>query len=334
VTARPAISVALPPSRSIAEHARLAARLGYRRVFVFDSPALYGDIWVALARIAESVPDIGVATGVAVPSLRHPLVTASAIVTIEELAPGRVSAYFGTGFSARLAMGQRGVRWADLAAYVTHVRALLRGDAVEIDGARCQMLHSPGFGLPRPVEVPLGLAPAGPKGFAVARDLADTVILAGPPGPDQRHWDDIVLLAHGTVLDPGEDQRSPRVVDAVGAWYATTVHGRYEWARDTVPEVPGGAGWLAGIEAERPDDERHLAVHEGHLAVVTGRDRPLVAAAGERLLASPFTGSAAQVAAQLELVRAAGVTEVAYQPVGPDIARELEAFAAAAAASA
>jgi 5,10-methylenetetrahydromethanopterin reductase len=97
MTALPAISVALPPSRSIVEHARLAARLGYRRVFVFDSPALYGDIWVALARIAESVPDVAVATGVAVPSLRHPLVTASAIATLEELAPGRVSAYFGTG---------------------------------------------------------------------------------------------------------------------------------------------------------------------------------------------------------------------------------------------
>lgn len=126
-TARPAISVALPPSRLIAEHARLAARLGYRRVFVFDSPALYGDVWVALARIAESVPQIGVATGVAVSSLRHPVVTASAIATIEEMAPGRVSAYFGTGFTARLAMGQRGVRWADLATYVTQVRAAARG---------------------------------------------------------------------------------------------------------------------------------------------------------------------------------------------------------------
>jgi 5,10-methylenetetrahydromethanopterin reductase len=94
--------------------------------------------------------------------------------------------------------------------------------------------------------------------------------------------------------------------------------------------VPGGADWLAGIEEERSDGERHLAVHEGHLVAVTDRDRPLVAAAGERLPASPFTGSAAEVAAQLELVRAAGVTEVAYNPIGSDIARELEAFAAAA----
>ena len=56
------------PSRDIVDHARTAAELGYERVFVFDSPALYGDIWVALARIAEAVPDIGLATGVAVTS--------------------------------------------------------------------------------------------------------------------------------------------------------------------------------------------------------------------------------------------------------------------------
>ena len=68
----PTLSVALPPSQSIVEHAQLASRLGYRRLFVFDSPALYGDVWVALARVADAVPDIRLATGVAIPSLRHP----------------------------------------------------------------------------------------------------------------------------------------------------------------------------------------------------------------------------------------------------------------------
>src|SRR5271163_596231 len=108
MTTRPAYSVALPPSREVTGYARAAAELGYERVWIFDSPALYGDVWIALARIAESVPGIGLATGVAVPSLRHPMVTASAIATIEELAPGRVAAYFGTGFTARLSMGKRG----------------------------------------------------------------------------------------------------------------------------------------------------------------------------------------------------------------------------------
>jgi 5,10-methylenetetrahydromethanopterin reductase len=323
----PSISVALPPSRAIVDHARLAASLGYRRVFVFDSPALYGDVWIAMARIAEAVSDVGIATGVAVPSLRHPMVTASAIASVEELAPDRVSAYFGTGFTARLAMGKRGLRWSDLATYVTQVRTLLRGEVAEVDGARCQMIHSPGFAPARPIDVSLGLAPVGPKGFAVARDLATSVILTTPPGPDQRLWDDIALLAHGTVLDPGEDHQTTRVVESTGPWYTTGAHGLYEWGPAALEHVPGGPDWVARIEAERPSGERHLAVHEGHLTEVTERDRALVSAAGERLLGGPLTGTASEVAARLQDLQAAGVTEVVYNPTGPDVEREMEAFA-------
>jgi 5,10-methylenetetrahydromethanopterin reductase len=324
----PAISVALPPSKSIVKWARLAARLGYRRVFVFDSPALYGDVWIALARIVESVPDIEVATGVAVSSLRHPMVTASALATIDELAPGRVSAYFGTGFTGRLAMGRRGVPWADLARYFVQVKALLRGEVVEVDGARCQMLHSPGFGPSRPIDVQLGLAPVGPKGLAIARELADTVILATLPTREQCSWNEAVMLANGTVFDPGEDHCSPRVIESIGPAYVTGIHALHEWAPDVISTIPGGDDWRARIDFERPVSEQHLAVHEGHLVAVTDRDRPLLEVAGEALLEGRLTGSPAEVASQLEAVRAVGVTEVAYNPTGPDIARDLEAFAA------
>src|SRR5947209_1590338 len=149
-----ALSCGFPPSRDLPTYARLAESLGYERVWAYDSPALYGDVWVALARVAEATDRIGVGTAVAVPSLRHPVVTASAIATVEELAPGRLAVAFGTGFTARLAMGKRAMRWADLATYLTQVRALLHGDAVEVEGAQSQLLYSPGFGPERPIDVP------------------------------------------------------------------------------------------------------------------------------------------------------------------------------------
>src|SRR5262249_25644251 len=161
-----------PPSRDLPSYARVAESLGYRRVWAYDSPALYGDVWVALARVVDATDTIGVGTAVAVPSLRHPVVTASAIATIEDTASGRLAAAFGTGFTARLAMGKRAMRWADLAQYVQTVRALLRGDAVEVDSAKCELIYSPGFGPQRPIDVPLLVAPSGPKGFAVAREIA------------------------------------------------------------------------------------------------------------------------------------------------------------------
>src|ERR1700709_1666454 len=254
-SARPSLSVALPPSKRVVDYARVADRLGYERVWIFDSPALYGDVWIALARIADGVPDIGLATGVAVSSLRHPMVTASAIATIEDLAPGRLWAYFGTGFTARLSMGQRGVRWAGLATYVRQVRALLRGEGVTIDGASCQMMHSPGWAPARPIEVPLGLAPIGPKGFAVSREVADGVILTAPPAPENREWEHAALPVNGSVLDAAEDHNTPRVRHAVGPAYVTGFHALAEWAPELVHDSPGGEDWLRQLDAERIREE-------------------------------------------------------------------------------
>ncbi len=327
---RPLYSVALPPSNRVVEYARIAADLGYTRVWMFDSPALYGDVWVALARVAEAVPGIGLATGVAVPSLRHPMVTASAIATIEDLAPGRLWAYFGTGFTARMTMGKRGMRWADLATYVQQVRGLLNGDVVIIEGEPCQMMHSPGWGPPRPIAVPLGLAPIGPKGFAISRDIADGVILTAPAAPQDRHWKSAALLINGSVLDGGEGHTSERLKAAAGPAYVTGFHAMSEWAPDVVDTLPGGPEWLRRIETDRSHDERHLAVHEGHLVAVTDRDWPLIEAAGEQILGTGWTGDAASVSVRLDAVGAQGITEVVYGPAGPDIPRELSAFASAA----
>jgi hypothetical protein len=47
------ISCAFPPSLTIVQQVVLAERLGYRRAWVYDSPAFYGDVWVLLARAAE-----------------------------------------------------------------------------------------------------------------------------------------------------------------------------------------------------------------------------------------------------------------------------------------
>jgi 5,10-methylenetetrahydromethanopterin reductase len=300
---------------------------------MFDSPALYGDVWIALARIAEGVPEIGLATGVAVSSLRHPMVTASAIATIEDLAPGRLWAYFGTGFTARLSMGKRGVRWADLVTYVRQVRALLHGDVVDVDGAPCQMMHSPDWAPSRPIDVPLGLAPIGPKGFAVSREVADGVILTAPPAEKDRHWEHTALLVNGSVLDAGECHNTPRVRDAVGPAYVTGFHALAEWAPELVRDSPGGDDWLRRLDAERSREERHLSLHEGHLVTVTQRDHALLAAAGDGLLATGWTGNAASISARMDAVGSAGITEVVYCAAGPDIERELEAFAAAAGAS-
>ncbi len=133
------ISLGLAPSPATVGHAARAEALGFARVWLFDSPALYADVWMTLARIADRTQRIGLGPAVLGPQLRHPIVQASALATLDEMAPGRVAAAFGTGLTSRYALGQRPLRWVEVARCVRQVRALLAGDTVEIDGAPARL---------------------------------------------------------------------------------------------------------------------------------------------------------------------------------------------------
>ena len=116
------------------EHARIAEDLGYERAWFYDSPALYPDVWVQLCRAAERTKKIGLGPGVLVPHLRHPMTNAAAIATLVSIAgQKRVVVGIGSGFTGRLTMGQRPLKWSYVSEYVRVLRALLRGEEVTWD---------------------------------------------------------------------------------------------------------------------------------------------------------------------------------------------------------
>ena len=55
-------------------------------------------------------------------------------------------------------MGYPAISWAFMDAYIRAYRALLRGEVVEWEGARMQMLHPDGHAPVSPVEVPVLIA--------------------------------------------------------------------------------------------------------------------------------------------------------------------------------
>ncbi|PYN53862.1 MAG: 5,10-methylene tetrahydromethanopterin reductase, partial [Candidatus Rokuibacteriota bacterium] len=64
-------SCAFPPVPETPDHIALAEKLGYRRAWVFDTPALQLDVWMTLARAADRTSHIELGSGVLIPSLRH-----------------------------------------------------------------------------------------------------------------------------------------------------------------------------------------------------------------------------------------------------------------------
>jgi len=317
------ISCAFAPVPETPEHIALAEQLGYRRAWVFDTPALQLDVWMTLAAAAGRTSRIELGPGVLIPSLRHVVVTAAAVATLVELAPGRVNVGIGSGFTGRLAMGQRPNSWDFVARYARQLRALLAGETVEVDGALAQLLHGPGQAPRRPIRVPFVFGVRGPKGQAVARELGEGIFTVTPTGGFA--WS--ALLTHGTVLEPGEPFDSPRVLAAAGAGAAVALHRAWEFRN--VPgldldALEGGRAWRAAIQAI-PERERHLRTHEGHLTFLNDLDRPVVT--GGMIKTLTFTGEADALRARVGELAARGVTEIAYQPKGPDIARELRAFA-------
>jgi 5,10-methylenetetrahydromethanopterin reductase len=99
-----------------------------------------------------------------IPSLRHVVPQAAAIATIEDIAPGRLTVGFATGFTGRHALGQKKrLPWAYVKRYVQQLRGLLHGETVEVDGALCRLMPSAGYMPPFPIEVPIFLAASAPS---------------------------------------------------------------------------------------------------------------------------------------------------------------------------
>ncbi len=311
----------IAPGQHALEQAILAEKLGYERIWSPEIPAFGHDIWVHLARIADRTSRIGIGPAVLTPSFRHPMAQASAIATLEHIAPGRVAVTFGTGFTGRVAMGQKPLTWEAMRAHFLAVKGLLRGDVVDIDGGKAQMLASKGLLPERPIKTPLLLAAQGPKGRAIAREIADGLVALGLPG---HGFNPCWVSVNGTVLDPGETATSPRVRKAIAPIVALAYHGALMRDPDSVKRLPNGEAWLASIMKE-PAETRHLAANRGHNWDIANKHDELVdTSLAEKM---SFTGSPEALLARIKKLESEGATGIIFGTSGTDVERELHAFA-------
>jgi 5,10-methylenetetrahydromethanopterin reductase len=318
------LSCGLPPGPQFSDLAVIAEDLGYHRVWIFDTASLWEDPFVHLALAAQRTSHVQLGTAVLIPVERSEMSMASAIATLVRLSDGRFRACFGTGASARRTMGQRPMPLHAMRDYVTAVRALLAGETVLIDGKPARMLHAEGLAAPRPIDVEVWLSAFGPRGVALASDIADGIIAGGPTNSPLP----VAMLMPATVLAADEDRDSARVREAVGPWKVVTYHETYAISGPAaVDALPGGRRWREALETIAPQNERHLMSHQGHVTHLTDRDNNLLDDAPDGLAT---IGTPDEIAARVDDLARSGIQEVIYTPSGSDIARELSTFYSAA----
>lgn len=334
----PRIGVFLAPVRETPGHVALAESLGFSSVWCYDSPLLYHDPFATLARAADRTSRIGLGVGVVVPGLRAPVATVAALRTLSALAPGRVRAAVGAGFTGRFTLGLGPVRLERLADELTSVRALLAGEEVaHVEGGR-PVRDMPVPGAEGGGDVPLYVSCRGERAQALARRLGDGAMtgilypgglgrLRAGIGPELP----LVVHAVGAVADPGEPLDSPRLRAAVGPVVAVAFHAFAEqpWRLEGLePTLQARArDYIAAVEAAYPRDRRHQHLHRGHLVeLALPEDRDLPTA--DAIAGLSFTGTAGALRERAAVLAAEGVTELAVQP-GGDVAEGLRRLAAA-----
>ncbi len=332
------ISAFFAPTRATPEHIALAEELGFARAWCYDSPLLYDDVFVTLARAAERTSRIGLGVGVLVPGLRAPVVTVSALTSIAALAPGRVAVAVGAGFTGRFTLGLPPVRMARLEAEVAELRTLLGGGEVghREGGAPVRLIRVPGADGPWPI--PIYVSCRGPRAQALAREAGDGamtgIFYPGGLGLVRAGVGDripLVVHAVGAVREDDEPWDSERLKAAVGPVVAVAFHQFAEqpWRLEGLdPELRASAeAYLHRIDRDLEAARRHQELHRGHLVeIVLDADRELVTP--EHIRRFSVTGTAAELAERVRALDADGVTELAIQP-GGDVADELRRLAAA-----
>ena len=217
--------LATEPLPVVVRQVQLAERLGYDTAWITDSHLVCRELWVTLAACATATSRIRLGPGVTVPHSRHVSVTASAIATLAELAPGRVVIGVGTGGSSAQTMGLSLAevgKAARLESTATTLRRLLRGEPARFDtGADGRLAW-----LQAPAAIPIYLAGSGPRMLETAGRLGDGAIIYATVSPE------VLSVAVERVASGARAAgRSPDDVD-IALWAPMSIGRDRERARD------------------------------------------------------------------------------------------------------
>jgi len=330
-----------------------AEAAGFTHAWFYDSQLIYSDVYATMALAAHNTSRIKLGTLVAIPSNRIAPVTASAIATINKLAPGRVILAMGTGYTGRNTMGLPQLPVNRLKEYAQQVRGLLSGEDVlfrEGDRERWIRLvhadHDSFINIKDPI--PIYLAANGPRALEAVGELSDGWVTtlrarsnlegdfamigdAAARAGRSTAKPYTVALTYGCVLREGESLTSERVIARVGPSILPGLHAQWEASYGPganlgmQPDAETADSFNAYIQeyAETrgtPLDRLYLDVHRGHMVFLKPGEEQF---ATQDVLARSLTGSGPEIIEKLERMEASGIDNVAISVTDAQGARDL-----------
>ncbi|MFI5801091.1 LLM class flavin-dependent oxidoreductase [Streptomyces sp. NPDC051677] len=335
------------------DDAAYAEQHGFASVGFVDSPLIAGDPFVAMALTAERTSAIRIGTMLAIPSNRIAPACATAIATVNRLAPGRVFLGLGTGNTGRAILGLKGMPVSRLEEYVASCRALLDGEEAtqrEGDTARfVRMRHTPEDRYVTCDNIPVYVAADGPRARRVAYEQGDGWIMglqgcnamvnapeilgtslaklrAAAAEAGKGVGDFHTMCSLGLcVLEEGESPMSPRALERVGPVAMLPFHA-YADNPAIGEHLPAPIRDRLEIYERKvlarfgvPRDRLYQESHRGHLShLLPGEEEVLT----EQIIRmTTLTGTAREIADILRRLEAAGLRNVTLNPP-PHLARE------------
>ena len=123
-----------PPARRVVELARRAEANGFTHVWVFDSPVLWQEPFVILARILAETERVVVGPMVTNPGSRDWTVLASTFATLNDAYGPRTICGIGRGDSALRVIGRKPRTLAEMVEAMRVVKGLVAGETVDYHG--------------------------------------------------------------------------------------------------------------------------------------------------------------------------------------------------------
>jgi 5,10-methylenetetrahydromethanopterin reductase len=328
--------ISLTPGANAWQTVQRAEALGFTHAWFYDTQLLCTDVLVAMAAAAVKTSHIKLCAGVLVPSNRIAPVAANAMASLNALAPGRIIAGLGTGYTARRTMGLKAHKLADLREYTRVLRALWQGEVVEaeVDSEvhKMKFMHPAEGFINTDDAIPVHLSAFGPKARQLTAEIADGFINAwmSPAALDDaadvrractevgRDPDSMytTCLNLGCVLEPGEAYDSARARAQAGPWPAIGWH----WLVEDGDNARVPAELQPLIDAYReiydryePADARYMTLHDGHLMYLRPEEEQFIS--GETLRALTLTGRPDEIRERVFALDKAGYDQVAVQVV-------------------